>query len=221
MEIPREPVHLAQQAVLPNLIPYAAGKLDVRVAVAALLPQWSTAPCPVLLPEDFHAHLSDAWGPGAADNPHVGAGIIAVRIVELRVIEGVEELRAELHAHAFEQFRLFLKAKVPVVESWAMEEAAIGIAKRSQYFAAKGSFVKVSVRFPVRAHTPRVANAEPPEPIRPIDAGGTGKGVIATFPEAGGETGGEARDAIDAPPLRQARAIRHSASEFNWLITVC
>src|ERR1035437_2987989 len=52
------------------------------------------------LPEELQAHLADAsQRPGAGDTAEGGTGETAAGVAELGVLEGIEELGAELHRH--------------------------------------------------------------------------------------------------------------------------
>src|SRR5579859_1321495 len=48
---------------------------------------------------------------------------------EGRVVESVEELRAELSVHALGNFEVFDRRKVPVIEAWACDHSSSGIAE--------------------------------------------------------------------------------------------
>src|SRR5215471_6985552 len=51
---------------------------------------------------------------------------VARGIYELRVIEGVEELGAELQRLRFSQARFFLQRQIPIVDSGSVKEPAVG-----------------------------------------------------------------------------------------------
>ena len=69
--------------------------------------------------------------------PEKRAVHIARRIVELRVVEGVEQIHAKLEFGLLRDVRIFVKGKVAVVDSGAMKEAPSGIACNPDIFRSK------------------------------------------------------------------------------------
>ena len=83
----------------------------------------------MILPVELGAELTDAGIARLGDNAKVAATEIATRVLELRMVEDVEELRSDLDAHAFLNTSNFLQAQIGVRKPWSVEELPVSVAK--------------------------------------------------------------------------------------------
>src|SRR5690606_38143099 len=67
----------------------------------------------------------------AADQTEVPRGGVAIRVAELSVVEGVEELPAELHSYILRGCEILLDAHIPVVNTRSVERIAAGVAEEA------------------------------------------------------------------------------------------
>ena len=103
------------------------------------------------LPTQFQAKLNLPGRASLVDLSEVGIADRAVGIQELRVIPGVEELRAELKLQRFPDGGALFDGKVPVVQTRAGENVGTGIAKETRRRRSKARGVK-----PVQAIGPEM-----------------------------------------------------------------
>ena len=74
----------------------------------------------------LHRNLHDAWGVCRGYESEGGSIVpVAVRIVELRVIEDVEGFRAELRRLAFVDMEIPQQGKIGVIQAGPVEEPAL------------------------------------------------------------------------------------------------
>jgi hypothetical protein len=89
------------------------------------------------LKRDFKGELDETWIASALDAAEIAArssaiGNVAVWIVELRVVENVKELGAELRIPALAEFCVFRDRHVPVHDAGAAAYGALRVADRSE-----------------------------------------------------------------------------------------
>ena len=82
-----------------------------------------------VLEVELRADLADARIARAAHQTESAAADVAARIVELRVVEGVEKLSADLESHRFGDPCSLRHAEIGIDDSGAMEETPAGVAK--------------------------------------------------------------------------------------------
>src|ERR1044071_9823661 len=81
------------------------------------------------LPVELRAQLPDARSSRATHQAEAAAADVAVRIVELRVVENVEELAAEFKSQRFRNANSLPHTEVRIDDAGAMEETPAGVAK--------------------------------------------------------------------------------------------
>src|SRR5580693_3055045 len=84
------------------------------------------------LEHKLQAYLTNARIARAGNHSEVAGGEVARWIVELRVIEDVEELRAELNERAFGNGCGFFHREIGVKDAGAAEEPPVGIAEGTE-----------------------------------------------------------------------------------------
>src|SRR5215469_3874533 len=82
------------------------------------------------LPVELEADLANAWVACASDDSEVRAVDVARRVIKLSMVENIEEFEAQIKCHLLSNHRMLQKSEVSVIESGAMEEAAIRRAER-------------------------------------------------------------------------------------------
>lgn len=89
---------------------------------------------PCALPDELRAELPDARVTGATDDSEDSRSIadVAVRILELWVVEDVEEFTPNLEGHPFFDGSPLHKPEIGIVESRAVEEPVVGRPKRAE-----------------------------------------------------------------------------------------
>src|SRR5581483_5201133 len=92
-------------------------------------------------------HLHDAWVARRRDQSKSAGVDFPTRIVELRVIEDIESLEAQLKFRVLNDLGAFLQCHVEVIQSGSVEEPSTGISELSQLFIAeeRGVEIRVSV----------------------------------------------------------------------------
>ena len=115
------------------------------------------------------------------------------------MVKGVEEFRPNLQRHAFPNHGVFVQRQVPVVQSWSVKEAA-----RRGAEGPEGRQAETGPGHPEMAVGTGIAGIlELAGKIRHVDAGGAGKGLVKCPKKADWESGREARDARNFPPIYQ------------------
>jgi len=84
------------------------------------------------LPVELRAELTDAWIASLGDNTEIRVSDVSTRVLELRVVEDVEELDANVERQIFLDPGSLRDSEVRVVETGTMEEAAAGRTKGAQ-----------------------------------------------------------------------------------------
>ena len=79
----------------------------------------------------FKRELPDARIAGAGDLAKIAPDHVAIRILELSMIEHIEDFGAKLYCHSLADHSVLAQRHVPVVESRAVEEAPVRIAQDS------------------------------------------------------------------------------------------
>jgi len=87
--------------------------------------------------------LSDARRASACHRAKGRIQEIAIRCVELSVVEGIEKFASELQALGFCKSEIFEQGHIPVVNSWAMEKAARRISDLPDGFRAEERLVEI------------------------------------------------------------------------------
>ncbi len=129
----------------------------------------------------------------------------AARVQELRVIEQIEELSPELQIEALGDGGVFEKRKVPVVDSGAVEEAAVRIAFGTERGRTERQRAEI-----LAAGFARVGDIEWADEIRRVcgkrdrttEAGALERLVVG-FDHRDGKASGETRDAADGPAVSE------------------
>ena len=92
----------------------------------------------------LQCQLPDSWVPRALNQAESEIiSNLAIRVIELRMVKGIEELGADLQRHPFFQPYVLQQANVPIVEAWPVEEPSIGTSQLAERFDAKKRRVKV------------------------------------------------------------------------------
>ena len=71
--------------------------------------------------------MHDSWRGCRGDAAEVGGTGIPIRIAKISMIENVERLCAELHAHPFADRKLFEQSEVEIAPHGATQDIAPGI----------------------------------------------------------------------------------------------
>ena len=174
-----------------------------------------------------------------ADTRITGAGYladaacnIAVGILELNMIEGVEEFRTEFERDPLRDTGVLVKRKIPVVESWTMEEAALhlpgdaidwhvaialAVVQNAELRIEGSNRIVSPISFDLKEHVPGFTWIQkmdwPSGVVRHIRSTATAQRSIITFAEGDREARGEACDAGDGPATKQLA--RHTMTRFS------
>src|SRR5271165_2276132 len=98
----------------------------------------------VELKEKFEGDLSDSSSLGASHESKQSPILdVAIRIVELGVVEHIEELEPELEKFRFRQMEVLQQRRVEVVESRPIEEAPPGAAQLPEGLKAEQRCVEI------------------------------------------------------------------------------
>ena len=80
--------------------------------------------------------LSDPAVPGVRDLADVAIDLTS-RVRELRVVEHIEEFQTKLERAGFADTSVLVQREVPIIDSWAMEEPALGVSHDTQRFGGE------------------------------------------------------------------------------------
>lgn len=80
---------------------------------------------------EFRADLSNTRVARIGNLPEAAAADVPARIQELRVVENVEEFRANLERHGFPNRNDLRYPEIGVVDAGAVEESAVRVSKAS------------------------------------------------------------------------------------------
>jgi hypothetical protein len=99
------------------------------------------------LPVKLRAHLSDARSVRAGHYPEQAAAEVAVRAIELGVVEDVKEFTAELNSHGLGNPDSLGHPEIGIQDSGSMEEPGAGGAEGSENgIFLKGARGEISVQ---------------------------------------------------------------------------
>src|SRR5258706_3947802 len=180
----------------------------------------------VTLPDKLRARSSNGWIAVAADDPEVPAADVPARIVELRVVEDVEEFSSNLEGHRFSDDGPLREPEIGIVETWAVEEPAVGGPESSAVGARKrgrterttgrGECARQEIASRARArnrrvkcgtsgiHFTRIHSHHRPHAIRHIRATTGKRRIPGALAELDGKPSGQASDSLHLPALRQS-----------------
>src|SRR5438552_4623952 len=116
--------------------------LEFSLQAAPSLVRLFAGPVSPHSPEELGGELKDPRLSRRTYNPEPAAREISVWSAELSVVEGVEGLDPDLQIDAFADLRVLMQPKVPVVESWPVEETTVGGAERPEGLHAESIAVK-------------------------------------------------------------------------------
>ncbi len=100
----------------------------------------------LILPVELRAHLPDARSVRAGHYPEQAAAEVAVRAIELGVVDDVKEFTAELNSHGFGNRNPLRHPEIGVEEAGAMEEPGTGVAEMSEGVGCEGAWEEILVR---------------------------------------------------------------------------
>src|SRR5258708_40035035 len=99
------------------------------------------------LPEELYADLTDSRITGIGHDSKVRVADVPVRIRELRMVKYVEEFGTQVESDGFCYEGPLRQAEVGVIESWAVEEPAIGSSERTEcavlHKCSKGRYARI------------------------------------------------------------------------------
>jgi hypothetical protein len=99
-----------------------------------------------ILPEQLRAKLADSRITRAGYYPEVAAAEIATRIVELRMVEDVEPLSANLKCDRFRDTRILHNPEIRIQDAWTVEEAPVGGSELAELLRRKSVRKEIRVR---------------------------------------------------------------------------
>src|ERR1700722_1620629 len=139
------------------------------------------------LEQQFQRDLHDAWSIDRLPSAKRAAVIhVAVYLIELRVVEGIEKLRAKLQVYSFLYRGVLHDCDVPIVDPGPAKEPPGVITRRAQRFWAEQAGVKV------RRSGSQIGEVERSRGVvGSIDgerdctrAVGSGQGIVVTLPQS-------------------------------------
>src|SRR5438132_5718911 len=133
----------------------------------------------------------------------VGVVKIAVRVIEIRVIEYIKEFSANLEAHGLFDHGPLTDPEVRDADSRAVEELAVGVAKSAVWTTGKCVRQEVGVRS-IGTILAGILDHDLPHNVGYIGVPTSNQRVIPALAEPDGQTAGEPSNTVQAPALRQA-----------------
>lgn len=137
------------------------------------------------LPDELRTDLADARVAGVGDVAEASAADVTARIRELGMVEYVEEFTPNLEVHCFSDRNYLRYSHIGIVESRAMEEAAVRRTESSAVRAgSEGDWIEIAIGRLKRAlvkicerarSTARVVDVNRPHNIRHIGGGASRK----------------------------------------------
>src|SRR5579863_146607 len=101
------------------------------------------SPGPGILEKELRCHLHNAGVARTGDHSKRGVDL-ARGILELRMVENVESLKAQLQFLGFGDFGCLQQGYIPVIEARAMEETPRRIPELSKLFIAEERCIEIS-----------------------------------------------------------------------------
>src|ERR1051325_3616095 len=93
--------------------------------------------------QEFQRHLCDTRTSSGGDLAEIGVGDAAARIVELRMVEGVEKLETELNDFLLCEAHVAQKSRIPVVDARPVEEAGLAGPESPDGLAAEDPRIEI------------------------------------------------------------------------------
>ncbi len=97
------------------------------------------------LKNKLQTHLPNARSARTGYHAKRAAAVIAARIIELRVIEGIEKLGAEFKGGRFRKVSRLHQRHIPIGKTRAGKEAAAGGAERTEAFRCERAGQEISI----------------------------------------------------------------------------
>src|SRR5205823_3263187 len=126
-----------------------------------------------------------------------------MRVTEIRVVENIEEFRANLEPHSLPNLRSLGDSEVCDVDSGAVEELAVCVAKSAVWATGKRVRWEVGVRS-IGTVLAGILRHDVPDKVGYIGVPAANQRVIPALAEPDGQTTGIPRNAVEGPASRQA-----------------
>lgn len=156
-----------------------------------------------MLPDHLHADLADAWIPRASYDAKVGAAIVPVWIIELRVVEDIEELSSNFQSAVLRNGSRLAQSEVRIQNSGAVEETPIRRAENARLTGGEGIGEKIRIGS-VRSGLPRILDLNLANQVRHVGVAAAVERHVAALAEADWEAGGEAANADEIPAVHES-----------------
>lgn|SRR6185503_5703038 len=166
--------------------------------------------------DELGAELPDARISGRAHHTHIAIEI-AVRVIELRMVEDVEELSTDLECLAFGNLGCLHQTDVKVVDPRSVKELAICISKAAQWTWTECLRVEEQV-IAVGVHLVSwIVSDHLAYEIRFIRIRTPGqREIIGALADRDGESSGKTNDAGEVPSLRETLGrVREGSVEWK------